>query len=282
MGFIAIIGAGALGGAIAHKLAGRDRIAEVRLIDPEGRVAEGKALDIRQSSPIEAFSTRVTAATTFTAAVGADVVVLADEAASGKEHAGEAGLALLRELSRAGSTSPIVCAGAAQRDLIAKAVGELHLPRARVLGSAPAALESALRAMAGLLMDGSGVEICLRVVGVPPRAAVVAWEEATVSGQPLSSHLPAHAIAALNARIPVLWPPGPYALGSAAARVAEALVNGTRRRYSCFVSLDRGATRDAVAAMPVVLGRGGITHVLQPTLTRQEQTMLENAIEKGR
>jgi len=282
MGFIAIIGAGALGGAVAHKLAGRDRVADVRLIDPEERIAEGKALDICQSSPIEAFSTRVSAATTFKSAVGADVIVVADEAASGKEHGGETGLALVRELARAGSRAPIVFAGATHRELIARSVGELRLPRTLVVGSAPTALESALRAMAALLIDGSGVDIALRVVGVPPRAAVVAWEEATVSGQPLSSRLPAYAIAALNARIPGLWPPGPYVLGSAAARVVEALVNGSRRHYSCFVALDRGATRNAVAAMPVALGPGGLSQVLEPTLTRQEQTMLENAIEKGR
>ena len=154
MSFIAIIGAGALGGAVAHKLAGRDRVAEVRLIDPDGRIAEGKALDIRQSAPIEAFSTRLSAAIDCKAAVGADVIVLADEAGTGKEHAGEAGLALVRQLSRAGSHAPIVFAGVTQRDLIASAVSELRLPRARVLGCAPAALESALRAMAALLMDG--------------------------------------------------------------------------------------------------------------------------------
>lgn len=282
MGFIAIIGAGALGGAIAHKLAGRDRVAEVRLVDPEGRIAEGKALDIQQSSPIEAFSCRVTGATSFKAAVGADVIVLADAAASGSEYAGEPGLSLVRELARAGSTAPIVCAGAAQRELIAKAVIELRLPRVRLIGSAPAALESALRAIAGLMIDGSGVEVCLRVVGVPPRAAVVAWEEATVGGQPLSSYLPAHVIAALNARIPGLWPPGPYALASAAARVIESLVHGSRRRYCCFVSLEQGALREAVAAMPVMLRPGGVARVVEPTLTRQEQTMLENAIEKAR
>src|SRR5262249_53443862 len=151
MGFIAIIGAGALGGAVAHKLAGRDRVSEVRLVDPEGRIAEGKALDIRQSAPIEAFSSRVTGAAAFNAAIGADVIVLADAAASGTEYAGESGLALVRELARAGNTAPIVCAGTAQRELIAKAVAELRLPRARVIGSAPAALESALRAIAGLM-----------------------------------------------------------------------------------------------------------------------------------
>ena len=37
---------------------------------------------------------------------------------------------------------------------------------------------------------GLGVEVCLRVVGVPPRAAVVAWEEATAYGQPLTMTVP--------------------------------------------------------------------------------------------
>ena len=39
MGFIAIVGSGALGGAVAHALAVRDRVTEVRLIDPAGQVA---------------------------------------------------------------------------------------------------------------------------------------------------------------------------------------------------------------------------------------------------
>ena len=60
MSTVAIIGAGPLGGALAHALAARARVGEVRLIDPEGRVAEGKALDILQSSPVEQFNTRVT------------------------------------------------------------------------------------------------------------------------------------------------------------------------------------------------------------------------------
>ena len=90
--------------------------------------------------------------------------------------------------------------------------------------------------------------------------------------------LPPHAIAALNARIAGLWPPGPYALGAAAARVVEAVVDGSRRRFSCFVALPRGATRCTVAAMPVELGPGGVTHVHDPTLTRQERTLFDNAL----
>jgi malate dehydrogenase len=278
MSFIAVIGGGALGGALAHKLAARNRVVEVRLIDPEARVAEGKALDILQSAPVEQFSTRVTAAGSIAAAAGADAIVIADAAAGSVEHAGESGLALLRQIARFVDRVPIVFAGAGQRELMARTTGELHLSPSRVLGSAPYALESAVRALAALSVDGSGAEISLRVVGVPPRAAVVAWEEATVAGDPLTSHIPAHAIAALNSRLVGLWPPGPYALASAAARVAEALAHGSRRRYSCFVAIEAGPLRGSVVAMPVELRRGGIARVVEPSLTRLERTILENGV----
>jgi malate dehydrogenase len=274
MPFIAIIGSGPLGGAIAHKLAARDRVREVRLIDPEEAVAQGKALDIRQSSPIENFSVRVVGIGSLAAVAGAGAIVIADAATGKGEHTGEAGLALLRQIAALESSAPIVFAGAAQRDLMARAIGELHIPASRIVGSAPSALESALRSLVGLSMDSSGVEIGITVVGVPPNAAVVAWEEASVSGQPLASHLPPHEIAALQARLPGLWPPGPYALASAAARVIEAIVNGSRRRFSCFIATGRGS----IGAMPVELGEDGVRRLVEPVLTRQERTRLENAM----
>ena len=49
-------------------------------------------------SPIDNFSTKLTAAESIEAAVGADVIVIADTAAGNVEHAGEAGLGLLRHL----------------------------------------------------------------------------------------------------------------------------------------------------------------------------------------
>ena len=261
MSFIAIIGSGPLGGAIAHKLAARDRVREVRLIDPEERIAQGKALDILQASPIENFSTRVVGIGSLPAVAGAGAIVIADAAAGNGEHTGEAGLALLRQIAALETSAPIVFAGAAQRELIARAIGELHIAGARLVGSAPFALESALRSLTGLSMDASGVEIGITVVGVPPHAAVVAWEEASVSGQPLASQLPPHEISALQARLSGLWPPGPYALASAASRVIEAIVSGSRRRFSCFVAAGRGT----VGAMPVELGEEGVRRVLEPS-----------------
>jgi malate/lactate dehydrogenase len=87
-------------------------------------------------------------------------------------------------------------------------------------------------------------------------------------------------IRALSDRVPKLWPPGPFALASAAARGVEAIVNGSRRALTCFVSLDAGPTRNAVAAMPTELGTGGVARILEPALSRLERTQMETAIER--
>jgi len=274
MPFIAIIGAGSLGGTLAHTLALGDHIGEIRLIDSEDRVAQGKALDIRQSSPIDGFATVVGSTGSIAAVAGAAVIVLADPASGSGEYVGEEGLALLRRINALESRAPIVCAGASQRELMARAIGELHISTARILGSAPLALESALRALVGLSLDSSGVPIALSVFGVPPRNAVVAWEEASVSGQPLAAHVPAHVIAGLNSRIPGLWPPGVYSLASSATRVVEAIVTESRRRHSCFIGVGQGR----VASMAVELGPDGVRRVIEPVLTRQERTRLENGL----
>ena len=274
MSVIAIIGAGPLGSATAQKLATRSRVPEVRLIDPAEAIARGKALDIAQSGPVENFSTMVRAEGSVLAATGASAIVICDDT-TGAEHAGEAGLALVRQLQSAGITAPLVFAGAAQRSLMRHAIKEAHVETRRVLGTAPLALAGALRAMAAVVLDASAVEISLEVFGVPPRHTVIAWHEATVSSQPIAAVMGAHEMAALSARVSSLWPPGPYALASAAARAAEALCAGSRRRYTCFVDAGRGR----IAALPVELTAGGIKRILEPSLSTVERTALETALD---
>ena len=278
MSTIAIIGAGAVGGAIAQKLAVRSRVRRVCLIDPEVRVAEGKSLDILQSSPVDSFSTRLTFAGDYAAAAGADVVVLADLVGSG-EIGGESGLALVKRIAGVEFKSPLLFAGGAQRELMSSVAGELHVRKARLVGSAPLALESALQAMTAALVDAGPADVSLAIAGVPPRDVAVAWESATAFRQPLAAVLAPHQMAALSARVPALWPPQAYALGSAAARVAEALALGARRRYTCFAAVDvPGIGRNMVAAVPVEIMSGAISRTLEPALSRHERTLFEKGL----
>jgi malate/lactate dehydrogenase len=108
---------------------------------------------------------------------------------------------------------------------------------------------------------------------------VVGWDAATAFNQPIASVLPAHQLSALSARLPALWPPAPYTLAAAAARVAEALAHGSRRRYTCFTPIDvPGTGRGLIAAVPVEIVRGGIGRVLDPALSRHERTAFDNGL----
>src|SRR5436309_10214556 len=115
---VAIVGAGELGGAIAHLLARRDIVRAIALVDEAGRVAAGKALDIAQAAPIEGFATQLTGSTDLSTVAGAAVVVIADRVAGGEEDA----LTRLRHVTQFASSAVILCAGATARELVDRGV----------------------------------------------------------------------------------------------------------------------------------------------------------------
>src|SRR3984885_9946572 len=176
---VAIIGAGELGGAVAHVLARRNLVRAIRLIDEKGRVAEGKALDIAQSAPVEGFATQLSGSTDVSTAAGAAVVIIADRM-GGSEWQGDEGWLLLKRLTQTAAGAVIVCAGASQRELVDRGVRELRFRRERLFGSAPEALAGGARALVALAANGSPRDVALSVLGVPPQHAVIPWADATL------------------------------------------------------------------------------------------------------
>ena len=285
MSIVAVLGAGTLGGSIAHKIAARGRFHDVRLIDPEQGVAAGKALDIRQSAAIERFGTRVTAHGGLDAVAGADAAVLADSAggADGVQHAGdddEHALETLRDVYRFNRRALIVCAGVSHRRVAERAVAELAIPRRQVIGAAPAALQSALRAIVAVELRCAARDISLAVLGRPPEHLVVPWSEATVSGFALSRLLDAPALGRLQAQARLVWPPGPYTLASASARLCEtAIGQAGQTGLACYAVLDGElGARGCAAAVTVELDAGGVKRIVEPSLSGQERVQLETAL----
>ncbi len=275
---VAIIGAGELGGALAHRLARTNVAAAIRLIDETGRVAAGKALDIAEAAPIDGFATQLSGSTDVTTAAGAGVIILADRIGSG-EWQGEEGLMLLKRLAQMGTNAVIVCAGAAQRELVERGVVELRLARTRLLGSAPGALAAAARAMIALETNGSPNDVALTMMGVPPTQIVIPWEEVAIGGFSATRVLDEPTRRRIVGRLPALWPPGPYALAAAAVQVVESIAGGSRRLSVCFVAPDVSAgTRVRAAALPVRLGPVGIVEVAIPELSAHDRVLLDNAM----
>ncbi len=72
---IALIGAGNIGGTLAH-LIGLKELGDVVLFDVFGGVAAGKALDIMQCGPVEGFDAVMAGGSDYAAIKGADVVIV--------------------------------------------------------------------------------------------------------------------------------------------------------------------------------------------------------------
>jgi malate dehydrogenase len=72
---IALIGAGNIGGTLAH-LAGLKELGDVVMFDIMKGTPQGKALDLVESSPVEGFDSKMTGTNSYAGIKGADVVIV--------------------------------------------------------------------------------------------------------------------------------------------------------------------------------------------------------------
>ena len=283
---VAIIGAGDIGGATAHALAAGDRVRSILLVDGMGAVAAGKALDIQQSGAVDGFHTRLSGTDDLSRVTGCSICVVADRFGAGaagwhssSEWQGEEGLAMLQRLLPYLSGAPIVFAGAAQAEMIARGAIEARIPRHRLIGSATEALASAIAAIVAMEARCSPAEVMLTVLGNPPAGFVVPWNEASIGGYALTAVLEQVQLTRVEARAAKLWPPGPYALGMAAATVVDAMLRTSRRTFSVLTMLEgEFGVRHRVGALPSLLAATGIVHSRVPSLSSRERVLLETAL----
>ena len=269
MSSAAILGAGPIGSAIAHRLAERARLSEVRLIDEAGTVAAGKALDIRQAGPVDGYDTSVVGSTDLLSAANADVIVFADAVADG-EWEGERGLALVQRLVRGGTSAALVFAGPKQTRLMETSAREGRVPADRLIGTAAAALPYIV---SGLLHIETGLSgAAVTVAGRPP-SFVVGWNAATLGGRLVTDLVPAHRLLSISQALGKLWPAGAQAIAAPTAAVVEALIAGTRLPITASVITDgEFGVRGVAALMPVELGNKRITRRSLPAQSPQERT----------
>jgi len=251
----------------------------VVIVDDASGVAAGKALDIQQAGAIEGSHTKLEGSADLTRASGAAVCVIADRSGPAGEWQGDDGLAVVRRLVPYVGDAPIVCAGSSQAGMLLAAARELHIRRERLIGSAAEALCGAVKSMVAMEAQCSPTEIGLAVLGAPPRGFVVAWAEASIGGRALERILTPVQLSRIEERVAHLWPPGPHALGLAAARVAAALVTSSRRSVNVLTVLSgEFGTRGRVGVLPALLGARGIVATRIPPLNTRERLLLENAL----
>ena len=86
-------------------------------------------------------------------------------------------------------------------------------------------------------------------------------------------------LARIEARAVRLWPPGPYTLGAAAARVTEGILSNSRRSFSVLTQLEgEFGVRNRAGALPARLAAGGIAQTRVPELSTRERVQLQTVL----
>ncbi len=277
---IVILGAGEVGGALARQLAAADIVSRIVLVDDMANVAAGKALDVAQSGPVDGYTTALSGTSDVAAVVGAVAVIFADRfGPPSADWQDEAGLALLKRVAGLNLAAPLLCAGASQSSLVERGVNELGIARARLFGSAPEGLRSAVVTVTALEAAAAPSDISLSVVGRPPQHVIVPWDEASIAGRCATQVLSAAQLARLDARVARLWPPGPYTLAAAAARIVHTAITRSPRVHMAQVALTRDeGTPGRSAMMPVTLQPSGIQRIVEPALSSRDRVRYETTL----
>jgi malate dehydrogenase len=271
---VVILGAGEQGATLARRLAGREIASRIVLVDADEGKARGKALDIRQSGPVDRFDADIEGAADPGTIEAPEVLVVADapEMTEGRT----AGETLARLVAKIKPRFVIVAS--ARPGAAVDAVLDSGFPADRIAGSAPIAVASAIRRRLAAALEVEVKAITLALLGLPPDVIVVPHASAAVGGAPIEQVRPSavrQAVQETAGRTP-----GPIALAAAAMEVIAALVSP---RSTILPVLARGDSTfglgRATMALPRRVGGWRVGEAVAVALEPYERVALENAAE---
>ncbi len=297
---IALIGAGNIGGTLAH-LIGLKELGDVVLFDIVKGLPQGKALDIAESSPIEDFDAKVAGANSYSAIRGAGVIIVT------------AGIARKPGMSRDDligiNTSVMEAVGAGIKKYAPKAfvicitnpldvmVGILRdacgLPHSKVVGMAGVLDSARFRHFLALEFKVSVEDVTAFVLGGHGDTMVPLVRYSTVAGIPLpdlvrmkwttKERLEAIVQRTRDGGIEIvnLLKTGSafYAPASAAVQMAEAYLKDKRRVLPCAAYLDgEYGVRGFYVGVPCIIGARGVEKVVEIKLDRAEKAAFNKSV----
>ena len=271
---VAILGSGDLAATAARRIAERELARRVVMVDPSDGRARGKALDLMQSAPVEAYDVSIEGCAQLAEAGRFDVLLVADPPSLDEAAAGNRPAELMASLAPAAGGALVLVAGLQSAALVEAAVSA-GLRRERVLGTAPVALASALRRYLARELEVEPGTVAATVLGSPGQL-IVPQGAATVGGVPVERISPTaarRALAAVNARTP-----GPVALAAGAVTVLRAALSARPSVLPVTVCLQgEYGHRGVAVAVPARIGNGGLQAVLEAALEPVDRVAFDNA-----
>jgi malate dehydrogenase len=297
----AVIGAGFIGSTTAMRLAQFDILDEVVLTDIVEGKAEGLALDISQSRPIEGFQTRVTGVTTaadgsgYDAIAGSAVVVLTAGVARRPGMSRSDLLDVNAAIVRGASVNIAAQAPDAVVVVVSNPLDEMTAVTQRVTGFS----HHRVMGQAGILDSARFAHFVAEKLGVPIARVstltlgshgdlmVPVASRCVVDGTALTELLPAQDIADLVARtraggaeIVGLLKTGSayFAPSAAAARMAKAVVEDSGEVMPvCAWTAGEYGVSGVYLGVEAEIGRDGTRRIVETPLTESELAALRGA-----
>ena len=295
---VTVVGAGNVGATTAQRLAERG-YADVVLIDIVEGLAEGKALDMYEASPVVGVDSIITGATDYAATEGSEIVVITSGVARkpgmSRDDLLSINMKIVDEVTRKAITaSPEAVLIVVSNPLDAMchvaydaAVETANVPASRVVGMAGILDTARYRSFVAEALNVSVEDVQAYVLGGHGDTMVPLASYTTAAGIPIGELLPQEQIEAIiqrtrdgGAEIVNLLKTGSafYAPSAAVAQMVDSIALDKRRILPCAGLLEGQYGIDGLfIGVPVILGGGGIERVLEISLTGDEQAMLKHS-----
>lgn len=289
-----------VGSSAALKMAQKE-LGDIVLVDVVEFVAEGKALDMAESSPLDGFDVALIGKTNdYSVIKDSDVVVIT---AGVPRKPGMTRMDLLMTNAGIVETISNQIRELAPNSIVIVVTNPLDVmtyvawkvtgfPRERVVGQAGVLDSIRMRYFVAQELGVSVKDVQAMVLGSHGDQMVPLPRYTTVSGVPITELLPPETIERINDRtrkagteIVNLLKTGSayYAPGAAVAEMVEAIVRDKKRLMPCSVLLKgEYGLNDVFIGVPVILGKNGVERIVELKLTEEELKALHQSAEEVR
>ncbi len=287
---IALIGAGMIGGTLAH-LCALKKLGDVVLYDVVEGLPQGKALDLGQAGPIEGFDAAIQGTNRIEDIAGADVCIVTagSPRKPGMSRDDLLGInanvvTVVSEAIRKHAPKSLVIVVTNPLDaMVTLALRITGFPKQRVVGQAGVLDSARYRAFVAADLGVSVESVSALVLGGHGDDMVPVRSYCQVGGIPVSRWLAADRLDAIEARVRqaggeivnLMKTSAYYSTAHAIIRMAEAYVHDKKEILPCAALLEgEYGVSGFYVGVPVCIGAGGVERVVELELTTAEKEAL--------
>jgi len=292
---VTVVGAGNVGATCANVVAHKELANEVVLVDIKEGLAEGKALDMWETSPINLYDTRITGSTNdYNKTANSDVVVITSgiprKPGMSRDDliATNAGIvkSVTENIIKHSPEAKIIIVSNPLDVMTYCAYLTAKIDSNRVFGMAGILDTARYRSFIAEELNSSPKDIQAVLMGGHGDTMVPLPRYTTVAGIPVTELIAEKRLDEIVERtkkgggelVNLMGTSAWYAPGAAAAQMVEAIVRDQKRIFPvCALLNGEYGMENIYLGVPVVLGKEGIEKIIQLDLNEDEKTLLKDS-----